>query len=172
MKKQNALDYLVRNLEEWPTASKYAPIINGYRWVKESPSGIAFLFDDTATYGEMEDLKITKNEWLNAQFKKMIATPPLNKQKIYIAGGMTGYENFNRKAFNDAELKLSLNYIVLNPAILPEGLSQKDYMSICLPMVACCDVIYMLDGYEDSSGALSELALAEKLGLKVILENK
>lgn len=169
MKKQNALDYLVRNLEQWPTQFKYAPIVNGYRWVV-SGDGNLFLFDSIATEG---DLKITRKDWLNASLKNNIDTlPPKTKQKIYIAGPMTGYEGFNRGSFITAVMKLSTDYTVLSPAILPDGLSQKDYMSICLPMVACCDAIYMLDGYEDSGGALAELALAEKIGLKVMLESK
>lgn len=191
MKKQNTLDFLVKHLKQWPTDKKYAPVVEGYRWVKYAGENL-FLYDDINTKG---DLKITRKDWFLAQLTKESTdgstgkahikfegkeyitgvrgnVTPKTKQKIYIAGGMTGYENFNRKSFNDAALKLSMEYIVLNPAILPSGLSQKDYMSICLPMVACCDVIYMLDGYEDSGGALAELALAENLGLKVILETK
>lgn len=190
MKKQKALEFLVKNLGRWPIKKKYAPFIDGYRWVKDT-DGELFLFDNTGTEG---DLKITRKEWLLAELNHCVDTLspgatmqkgrtniapsrlasiqeiPKVMQKVYIAGGMTGYDNFNRKAFNDTALKLSMEYIVLNPAILPDGLSQKDYMSICLPMVACCDVIYMLGSYEDSSGALAELALAEKLGLRVILE--
>lgn len=92
---------------------------------------------------------------------------------IYIAGPMTGYENCNREAFNEAAKELSKGgFNVLNPATLPDGLTQQQYMSICLPMVLCAGNIYMLKGYSGSAGACAELALAEKLGLGIIFESQ
>ena len=84
---------------------------------------------------------------------------------------MTGYVDDNRCAFNHAaNFQKSLGRIVLNPALLPDGLSQAEYMSICLPMLMCCDTIYMLQGWELSAGANAELALAKKLNLTVVLQ--
>lgn len=52
--------------------------------------------------------------------------------KIYIAGPMTGYENYNRPMFNAvAQQMLSGGHVALNPATLPDGLSQREYMDIC-----------------------------------------
>ena len=51
--------------------------------------------------------------------------------KVYIAGPMSGLPNFNRAAFNHAHFHLwSKGHIVLNPARLPDGLTQADYMDI------------------------------------------
>ncbi len=92
-------------------------------------------------------------------------------QKIYIAGPMTGYESFNREAFTKrAHMLKAKGYIALNPAILPDGLTQPEYMQICLSMVMCADAIYLLKGWDESKGALAELSLAEKLVLEVIEE--
>ena len=92
---------------------------------------------------------------------------------IYIAGTMTGYDNFNRDAFNKKAKELAdRGYSVLNPATLPDGLTQAQYMSICMPMVMCADEIYMLNGWSGSGGATAELALAEKLGLIITFEDK
>ena len=89
--------------------------------------------------------------------------------KIYIAGPMTGYKDFNRPAFNAFALKLSLDgYVVLNPAILPGGLEQREYMDICCAMIRCADAVFMLRGWESSEGAVAEYALAKKMGLKII----
>ncbi|EEC7734784.1 DUF4406 domain-containing protein, partial [Escherichia coli] len=45
--------------------------------------------------------------------------------RVYIAGPMTGYENFNREAFHKVEEELKREgHTVLNPAVLPDGLTQ------------------------------------------------
>ncbi len=93
---------------------------------------------------------------------------------IYIAGPMTGYEDYNRTAFSMATMRLkSAGHAVLNPGVLPNGLSQQQYMSICIPMLMCADVIYLLDGWEESAGARAEYAMALKLNMHVSLpENR
>jgi hypothetical protein len=90
-------------------------------------------------------------------------------KKIYIAGPMTGYENFNRDSFHSAQHSLLLDGLVaLNPATLPDGLTQGQYMDICFAMIRAADAIYLLKGYEESKGAMAELAYAEKLELEII----
>ncbi len=90
-------------------------------------------------------------------------------KKIYIAGPMTGYENFNRDSFNvEADFMKKAGRTPLNPAILPDGLTQGQYMDICFAMIRAADAIYLLKGYEESKGAMAELAYAEKLELEII----
>ena len=84
---------------------------------------------------------------------------------------MTGFQDYNRAELNKAADELSHINIVLNPAILPSGLKQSEYMDICCAMIRACDCIFMLNGYEDSLGALAEIALAKKLGLTVIYQD-
>ncbi len=46
--------------------------------------------------------------------------------RVYIAGPMTGYKNFNREAFHNAEEELKREgHTVLNPAVLPDGLTLR-----------------------------------------------
>ncbi|WP_159872284.1 MULTISPECIES: DUF4406 domain-containing protein [unclassified Raoultella] len=91
--------------------------------------------------------------------------------KIYIAGPMTGFPEFNRPSFHEAAAVLkSDGHVVLNPATLPDGLSQFEYMDICLAMLRCAHAIYLLHGWELSAGARAEQALAEKLNLQRIYE--
>lgn len=90
-------------------------------------------------------------------------------KKIYIAGPMTGYENFNRDEFNRvAEIIESVDNVALNPAVLPNGLEQREYMDICFAMIRAADAIYLLKGHEESKGAMAELAYAKKLELEII----
>lgn len=91
--------------------------------------------------------------------------------KIFISGPMSGLPHFNRPAFHEAARLLdSQGHIALNPATLPDGLSEKEYMDICLSMLRCADAIYLLDGWKLSAGARAEHALAEKLALLIISE--
>ena len=83
---------------------------------------------------------------------------------IYLAGPMSGIPMFNRPAFNLEAYRLNnQGHSVLNPAMLPDGLTQAQYMSICLPMVITADEVRMLSGWGNSSGAIAEHALALKL---------
>lgn len=85
---------------------------------------------------------------------------------IYIACPMTGKPDFNRTAFSLAAVRLSsCGDTPLNPAVLPDGLSEADYMRIGLAMLQCADGIYLLDGWQGSAGACAEYALSKKLGL-------
>ncbi|MBJ9598068.1 DUF4406 domain-containing protein [Citrobacter werkmanii] len=93
--------------------------------------------------------------------------------KIYIAGPMSGLVEFNRPAFMFTAAKLTgRGNTVLNPATLPDGLSQAEYMDICLAMLRCAEVIYLLRGWEASPGARVEKALAEKLDMQIIYQEE
>lgn len=90
--------------------------------------------------------------------------------KIFISCPMSGLPNFNRDAFNaEAHRLLGLGHVALNPAILPDGLEQHEYMAICIEMVKMADQLVMLPGWERSAGARAEHALAIKLGKAIIL---
>ena len=96
-----------------------------------------------------------------------------NDPKWRTIARVTGYKNFNREAFHKAEEELKREgHTVLNPAVLPDGLTQPHYMDICMAMIRCMDAIYMLKGWQRSAGAKAELALAEKLGHAVIFQEK
>lgn len=90
------------------------------------------------------------------------------RKRIYIAGPMSGLPECNRPAFHaEANHQRQLDHIPLNPALLPEGLTQAEYMGICIEMVKIADELIMLPGWRDSQGATAEFHLAIKLG-KVI----
>lgn len=90
----------------------------------------------------------------------------METKHYYIAGPMTGYTNFNREAFNVMcdDLRKQ-GHIVLNPAVLPDGLMQAQYMDICLAMLRCVTHVMMLKGWQGSQGAEIEHSLAIKSDL-------
>jgi len=90
--------------------------------------------------------------------------------KVYIAGPMTGIENENREAFNGKALRiLASGDIPLNPATLPAGLEQSEYMDICFAMIRAANRLEFLPGWRSSAGAIAEFAYAKKLGLKIAI---
>ncbi|MBY3671886.1 DUF4406 domain-containing protein [Vibrio cholerae] len=92
-------------------------------------------------------------------------------KKIYIAWPMTGLPEFNKPAFFKREFSLRCdNWIVLNPAILPDGLQHHEYMEICLPMVRVADAVFMMKGWENSKGANMEHDYAKDIGLEIYYE--
>ena len=66
--------------------------------------------------------------------------------KIYIAGKITGDRKYRAKFREAAKTLEALGHVVLNPAILPDGLEQVDYMRICLAMLEAADLaVFMPD---------------------------
>lgn len=85
---------------------------------------------------------------------------------VYIAGPITGVADY-QTAFKAAEIYLLQHgAIVLNPAVLPEGLSSHDaYMRITLAMLAEADAIAFLPGWLASKGSRMEHIRANELEL-------
>lgn len=84
---------------------------------------------------------------------------------IYVAGPISGIKDNNRPLFSMVAAELTKQgHSVLNPATLPDGLGQGQYMQICLPMVAVADELVMLPWWEQSEWAYIEFLLAKKSG--------
>ena len=95
-------------------------------------------------------------------------------KRIYISGPITGRDDYMAK-FTAAEDWLKNEYEVINPAkinsLMPDTFTHEEYMTTSLAMLKCCDMIYMLKGWENSKGAKQELVYAAEHELPIILEN-
>lgn len=93
--------------------------------------------------------------------------------KVYIAGPMTGYPEWNYPAFHaKAEELRQEGHEVVNPAEHFDGrtdLPRWDYIRAALSKVLedDVDVIVVLDGWEKSIGANLEVKVARELGIGV-----
>lgn len=95
------------------------------------------------------------------------------KKAIYLAGPMTGIEDFNYPAFHSAAAKLrARGYPVINPAEAFGGatdLSFDTYMRYDLTcLLRDCDTIVVLEGWEKSPGAVLEVSVASALGYGIL----
>jgi hypothetical protein len=83
------------------------------------------------------------------------------KYVVYISGPMTGKDDLNRPEFEKAAQYITeTGCIALNPAVLPDGMTDAEYDRICDAMVESADAICLLSGWENSRGAKRELQAA------------
>lgn len=97
----------------------------------------------------------------------------MKKEKVYLSGKITGIEEQAKELFGKAELLLNDDKVeVVNPMVLTHDhdKSWNSYMKECIKALCDCDSIYMLSNYMDSEGALLELYIAKRIGLKVYFE--
>ena len=106
---------------------------------------------------------------------KLIATgvtlQSARANRVYVAGPMTGIEDFNYPAFNAVADQLRVQgYEVENPADhgIVEGAQWADYMAYDLTRLGLCGKVAVLPGWENSKGARLEVHIARELGMKVV----
>jgi hypothetical protein len=98
----------------------------------------------------------------------------VKKYSSYIAGPMTGYKDYNFPAFYaKAAEERAKGYDVINPAELDDldgDLTQPwdFYLRRDLVVLAECNRIVLLDGWEKSKGACLEVHIGKKLGFEIV----
>jgi len=90
--------------------------------------------------------------------------------RIYMSGPMTGQDDHNFPAFHAAAKRFrQAGWEVANPAENFDGrtdLPREMYLRADMVMLAQCDAIALLPGWERSRGATLEAVLASELGLQ------
>ena len=88
--------------------------------------------------------------------------------KIYIAGPMTGYKNFNRETFilMAEELK-HRGFDPIHTAYMPDGLPYEEYMEKSFELIDRADAVYLLPNWYASKGAVREIYFAHTKGLPI-----
>ncbi len=86
--------------------------------------------------------------------------------KVYIAGKITGNEFYKLQFANLAKWLKSVypNLIVINPAALPQGMSNADYARICLSMIDSADFVVFNHNIGDSKGCQLECDYCDYVG--------
>ena len=95
-------------------------------------------------------------------------------KSVYISGPISGYDLAERKeAFERAAKRYRMQgYLVSNPfnSGVPATASWEEHMKADIAMLMQCDIIYLLEGWQDSRGSQIEKNLAEVVGIKVMHE--
>ena len=106
-----------------------------------------------------------------------------NEERIYVAGPMRGYAKWNFPAFDKArDTLLSEGYQVISPADLDRArgitedvteFSSDDFATairIDTEAILCCTGVYMLIGWEASTGARYEKTLCQTMKKDIYYE--
>ena len=76
--------------------------------------------------------------------------------KVYIAGKITGDPNYREKFQKAQDVLEAKGFTVLNPLVLPGGMTPADYMRICFAMIDSADAVFFLHDWASSKGARLE----------------
>jgi hypothetical protein len=90
--------------------------------------------------------------------------------RVYIAGPMTGYDNYNFAAFNaEAAMLRDQGLHVENPADhgVLSGADWADYLRYDIARLASCERVQLLPGWSKSKGASLEVHIARALGMPI-----
>lgn len=93
---------------------------------------------------------------------------------VYIAGPISGNPNY-AATFAAAEAQLKADgYIPMNPAaLLPQYIFSYDaYLRMSMAMLHECNAIYLLPGWESSTGAQAEFRYADENQLVIIFDSQ
>ena len=92
---------------------------------------------------------------------------------IYIVGAISLDGDYYKK-FKEAEADLRLKGFekIINPSCLPDNLPYRRYAPISIAFVEACDVVFVLNNYENSVGAQAEIAYAKMAGKEIIYQEK
>lgn len=107
---------------------------------------------------------------------------PTSAPSVYIAGPMRGKDHYNFPAFFDAEADLTdRGFIVHNPArhdiergfdpeetIEANGFDVEAAMRADIGLVLAVDHVFVLPGWQGSTGARLEAAVAQAAGIPVV----
>lgn len=87
--------------------------------------------------------------------------------KVFLSGPISSRLETYKAEFDDAARIVSeAGHLPLNPATLPIGMENRDYMRICLAMLDSADLLLQLPGWGKSAGAIAERTVAMKTGVE------
>ena len=88
--------------------------------------------------------------------------------KIYISGPITGVPDYKTHFAEAKVLIQNLHAEPVSPADTKEGLTYKEYIDTGLWQLMACDMICMLPGWQNSTGASLEYEYAKAVDMPIL----
>lgn len=89
---------------------------------------------------------------------------------IYIAGPITGQFDYKKRFAKIEKYLIRQGHIVINPAKLPQGLT--DYMPTCKALIDQADGVYFMSDWSESKGATEEYHYTDSKNKQMIFERR
>lgn len=90
------------------------------------------------------------------------------KKVVYLAGPITGVPKYWERFEIAEDTLIAKGFIPLNPAKLPQGMTNDKYARICASMVDCADIVFFLPDWHRSQGASTEWEYCKYIGKPVV----
>ena len=98
------------------------------------------------------------------------------KTRVYIAGKISGTDDFTERFRKTEEEFIKIGCEVLNPAklpsIMPESTTHDEYLTLCYCMIEMSDIVYFLKDWKKSVGATMEYKYCVRHGKRCIFEKE
>ena len=76
--------------------------------------------------------------------------------RVYISGAISSDPNYREKFSRIKEQLESKGFEVITPTILPEGLTQEQYLHVDYALIDICEGVYFMKDWKTSPGANKE----------------
>lgn len=93
--------------------------------------------------------------------------------RLYISGKITNNPNYKEDFGKAEKWLLSKGITPINPCKINDicdKLTYEEFMKVDYCLIDLCDGLFMLKGWQDSKGALSEMCYAKSLGKKILYQ--
>lgn len=78
------------------------------------------------------------------------------RKVIYLSGPITGVERYWEPFERVADGVRAKGHIAISPTMHPQGLTNEQYMRLCLAQIDVADAVLFLDGWACSRGSVVE----------------
>lgn len=94
------------------------------------------------------------------------------KMKIYIAGPITGTDDYAERFAKAEAILTEKGFEPLNPVTLPHNHDKEwaSYMKEAIAAMMTCEAVIFLNGWEESAGARVERQLAIQLNFNIFYQ--
>lgn len=125
------------------------------------PKSYGYTLGDDPCYMDHTDGQVDADSACAVCWDREIKTAGKEKKSVYIAGPITGVNHYWEQFETEMDNVEAAGYIPLSPTWQPKGLSNAQYMRMCLAMIDSADAVLFLPGWHRSTGSILEMTYCQ-----------